>query len=117
MNRILSYLPSSASARPRQLKRDPIYFGPGTGLVLSVLGLVIAARLSAHQQDLALHLLALFAVGLSCASAATGCVVGFGNHDNGSLSVRRQIFDGLIGLVDLILAFTAILTFAGLLHF
>jgi hypothetical protein len=54
---------------------------------------------------------------IACASSAAGCVVGFGNHDDGYLPVRTQIFGGIVGLIDLVVAFAAVLMLSGLLTF
>jgi hypothetical protein len=115
-DRILPYLDPSTKRprRPRSLSQ--IRFGPATGLVIAVIALIASTSLAAkQQQDLGMHFLAIALMSIACAASAAGCVVGFGNHDNGYLPIRKQIFGGIVGLIDLVMAFATIILFAAML--
>jgi hypothetical protein len=119
-NRIIPYLSRPVKpelGRRRRFKQEQLQFGPGTGLVIAIVSLVLSTKLAAQRGDVGLHIAAILLMAAACASSAAGCVVGFGNHDNGYLPVRKQIFGGIVGLIDLVLTFTTVIAFAGLLTF
>lgn len=114
-NRIVPYLSPAVKLVRLSRRRTPLYFGPGTGLLLATAALVASSSLHYKNDELSKHGLAIFLMAIACASSAAGCVVGFGNHDNGCLPIRTQILGGIIGLIDLVMAFATIILFAAML--
>jgi hypothetical protein len=114
-NRILPYLSSPVKVGRRPRSRKPIRFGPGAGLVLAIVAVIASTSLHYKKDELAMHGLAIFLMAIACICAAAGCVTGFGDHDNGYLPLRSQIFGGIVGLIDLVMAFTAIILFAAMI--
>lgn len=116
-DRILPYLSPPAKKRRRPRLQQPLRFGPGIGLLIAIVSLILSSSVAGQHGDIGFHLLAILLMAIACAASAAGCVVGFGNHDNGYLPIRTQIFGGIVGLIDLVMTFVTVLAFAGLLTF
>ena len=95
--------------------RTPLRFGPGTGLLLAIVAFTASTSLHYEYHELPTRGLAILLMAVACVSSSAGCVVGFGNHDNGYLPVRTQIFGGIVGLIDMVIAFATIILFAAML--
>ena len=114
-NRIIQYLPPAVKAGRKPHSRAPLRLGPAPGLIIAILALVGSLSLHATRDDLPKEALALLLLALACAASAAGCVSGFGDHDNGCLPVRAQIFGVVVGTLDLIMTFTTLILLAALL--